>query len=214
MFSGATVAVTFLMLAAVLILSASRSDQLSQARLHQVVGYALTKSVEHVPYDQESVAVWDDAIIFAKNEFDLKWVDINLGVWMYEYFKHDRSYVLNAEDQVIYSMADGKQVSVSRRLPMGKIPEVVAELRKRIRNGALDRYERGQQRVPRAFDLGYVDGRPAIISAMPLVSDTGEIAQTRGTEKRDRQYQIFGQHLPSRSSCRLSVERCQVFKDR
>lgn len=179
--SGLTVAFTFFMLAAVLILSANRSDQLSQARLHQVVEYALTKSIERVPYDQESVAVWDDAVKFVKG-IDLKWVDINLGVWMYEYFKHDRSYVLNAEDQVLYSMADGKQVSVSRRLPLGKIPEVVAELRKRIRSGELDRYERGQQRVPRALDLGYVDGRPAVISSMPLVSDTGEVAQGRGTE--------------------------------
>ena len=170
------------MLGAVLILSASRSDQLSQARLHQVVEYALAKNVERVPYDQESVAIWDDAVRFAKDEFDLKWVDINLGVWMYDYFKHDRSYVLNAEDQVLYGMADGKQVSASRRLPMGKIPEVVAELRERIRKGALDRYEKGQERVPRAFDLGFVDDRPAIISAMPLVSDTGEITQPRGTE--------------------------------
>jgi sensor domain CHASE-containing protein len=114
------------------------------------------------------VAVWDDAIKYAKDKLDLKWVHINLGAWMYDYFKHDRSYVLNAEDQVLYSMADGKQVSVGRRLPMGKIPEVVSELRERIRNGALDRYEKGQQRVPRAFDLGFVDDRPAIISAIDL----------------------------------------------
>ena len=113
------------MLGAVLILSASRSDQLSQARLHQVVEYALAQNVERVPYDQESVAIWDDAVRFAKDKFDAKWVDINLGVWMYDYFKHDRSYVLNAGDQVLYGMADGKQVSASRRLPMGKIPEVV-----------------------------------------------------------------------------------------
>ena len=179
--SGLTVAFTFFMLAAVLMLSAKRSDQLSQARLHQVVEYALAKSIERVPYDQESVAIWDDAIKFVQG-FDHKWVDINLGVWMYDYFKHDRSYVLNAEDQVVYSMADGKQVSVSRRLPLGQIPQVVAELRKKIRSGELDRYDRGQQRVPRALDLAYVDGRPAIISSMPLVSDTGEITQARGTE--------------------------------
>ena len=89
MLSGLTVAFTFLVLAAVLILSASRSDQLSQQRLQQVVEYALAKSVERVPYDQESVAVWDDAVKYAKNKLDLKWVDINLGVWMYDYFKHD-----------------------------------------------------------------------------------------------------------------------------
>ena len=70
--SGLTVAFTFLVLAAVLIMSASRSDQLSQARLHRVVEYALAKSVEHVPYDQESVAIWDDAVKYAKDKLDLK----------------------------------------------------------------------------------------------------------------------------------------------
>jgi len=171
-----------LILFAMLILSASRSDQLSHARLHQVVEYALAKSVERVPYDLESVAIWDDAVKNVKNNFDLKWVDINLGVWMYDYFKHDRTYILNAQNQVLYSMADGKQLSVSRRLPMGKIAELVSVLRQRISEGALDRYDKGQERVPRAVDLGFVDARPAIVSVMPLVSDTGEVTQQRGTE--------------------------------
>jgi len=179
--SAATVAFTILLVGSMLFLSATQSDQLSRKRLHQVVQYALGKSIEKVPYDQESVAIWDDAVKNVR-EFDAKWVDINLGVWMFEYFKHDRSYVLNGENNVLYAMADGKLISVSRRLPVGKVAELVAALRRQIRDGALDRYDNGQERIPRAVDLGFVEDRPAIVSVMPLVSDTGEVPQARGTE--------------------------------
>jgi diguanylate cyclase (GGDEF)-like protein len=165
-----------------LYLSATESDQLSRERLHQVVQYALGKSIEKVPYDQESVAIWDDAVKNVRDKFDAKWVDINLGVWMFDYFKHDRTYVLNGQNNVLYAMADGKQFSASRRLPVGKVAELVAALRQQVRDGALDRYDNGQERIPRAVDLGYVESRPAIVSVMPLVSDTGEITQPRGTE--------------------------------
>lgn len=180
--SAATVAFTILLLGSTLYLSATQSDQLSRERLHQVVQYALRKSIEKVPYDQESVAIWDDAVKNVREKFDAKWVDINLGVWMFDYFKHDRSYVLDGENSVLYAMADGKRVSVSRRLPMGKVAELVAALRQQVRDGSLDRYDDGQERIPRAVDLGFVEDRPAVVSVMPLVSDTGEIVQPRGTE--------------------------------
>lgn len=180
--SAATVALTILLLGSMLHLAATESDQISRERLHQVVEYALGKSIEKVPYDQESIAIWDDAVKNVRDKFDAKWVDINLGVWMFDYFKHDRSFVLNGENQVLYAMADGKQVSVGRRLPMGKVADLVGKMRQQVRDGALDRYDNGQERIPRAVDLGFVEGRPAIISVMPLVSDTGEMPQPRGTE--------------------------------
>jgi diguanylate cyclase (GGDEF)-like protein len=180
--SGATVAFTILLIASMLYLSAMQSDNLSRERLHKVVELALGKSIEKLPYDQESVAIWDDAVKNVKSAFDPKWVDINLGVWMFEYFKHDRSYVLNAENSVLYAMADGKQVSVSRRLPVGKVAELVAVLRQRVREGALDRYNNGQEKLPRTVDIGFVEDRPSIVSVMPLVSDTGELPQATGTE--------------------------------
>lgn len=117
----------------------------------------------------------------AKSAFDAKWVVINLGVWMFGYFKHDRSYVLNAENSG-YTLADGKQVSVSRRPSVGKIAELVATLRQRLNEGALDRYNNGQEKLPRTVDFGFVEDRPSIVSVMPLVSDTGELPQATGTE--------------------------------
>lgn len=179
--SAATVALTIVLLGAMAYLAATESDEIGRERLHQVVEYALGKSIEKVPYDQESVAIWDDAVKNVKN-FDSKWVDINLGVWMYDYFKHDRIYVVNDESQVLYAMADGRQATVSRRVPMGMIADLISKMRQQIRDGALDRYDNGQDRVPRAVDLGFVERRPAIVSVMPIVSDTGEVPQPRSTE--------------------------------
>lgn len=179
--SAATVALTIILLGAMAYLAAHESDEVARGRLHQVVEYALGKSIEKVPYDQESVAIWDDAVKNVKT-FDAKWVDINLGVWMYDYFKHDRIYVVNDEDQVLYAMTDGKQASVTRSAPMGMVADLIRKMREQIRDGALDRYDDGQQRVPRALDLGFIERRPAIVSAMPIVSDTGEVPQPRGAE--------------------------------
>jgi diguanylate cyclase (GGDEF)-like protein len=179
--SAATVALTILLLGTMAYLAATESDEIGRERLHQVVEYALGKSIEKVPYDQESVAIWDDAVKNVKN-FDAKWVDINLGVWMYDYFKHDRIYVVNDKNQVLYAMADGRQATVSRRVPIGMIADLISKMRQQIRYGTLDRYDSGQQRVPRAVDVGFIERRPAIVSVMPIVSDTGEVPQPRGTE--------------------------------
>lgn len=60
--SGATVGFTILLIASMVYLSAMQSDNLSRERLHKVVELALNKRIEKIPYDQESVAIWDDAV--------------------------------------------------------------------------------------------------------------------------------------------------------
>jgi diguanylate cyclase (GGDEF)-like protein len=162
--------------------SAVRADSATKDRLSQIVAYALEKSVEKIPYDQESVAYWNEAVVNTRNAFDEKWVDVNLGVWMYDYFKHDRVAVLDAKDHVLYAMADGKQVPAGDRVPDATIARLATQLRQEISAGALDAYEAGKIRIPRAEDIGIVEGRPAIVSVMVLVPHSGDVVQARGTE--------------------------------
>lgn len=162
--------------------SATRADTASTDRLYQTVSYALGKATEKIPYDQESVAFWNEAVVNTRDAFNEQWVDVNLGVWMYDYFKHDRVNILDARDRIVYAMADGKKVVPSTPFPNAVIGGLAAELRRSIAAGALDRYDAGQTRIPRAQDLGMVDGRPAIVSVMVLVPHSSEVAQTRGTE--------------------------------
>jgi diguanylate cyclase (GGDEF)-like protein len=157
-------------------------DRAAQERQQRIVAFALAKSVEKIPYDQESVAIWDDSVVNVRNSFNPAWIDVNLGVWMYNYFKHDRVYILDAKDRALYTMADGKQVPTNGALPAGSMESLIWKLRQHIAAGGLDDYESGKARIPRAVDLGLHEQRPAIISVMPLVSDSTTVIQERGTE--------------------------------
>lgn len=162
--------------------SSKRADEATKSRLFQTVSYALEKSAEKIPYDQESVANWNDAVVNTRNAFDEKWVDVNLGVWMYTYFKHDRVNILSAGNRILYAMENGAQTSIGDGIPTETIGNLATQLRQAIASGALDTYEAGKARIPHAEDIGLVAGRPAIISVMPLVPHSSEVVQTRGTE--------------------------------
>ncbi len=162
--------------------STTQSDKITRDRQHRIVEFALARSIEKIPYDQESVAVWDDSVTNVHNAFDRHWVDVNLGVWMFDYFKHDRVYVVDAKSRVLYVMSEGVEVPTNGELPGQATNELVAKLRKSIADGALDDYEAGKTRIPRAVDLALVDERPAILSVMPLVPHSSAVSQERGTE--------------------------------
>jgi diguanylate cyclase (GGDEF)-like protein len=177
-----TVVFTALLVMGVAWWSATRADQATKTRLFQTVSYALKKSAEQISYDQESVAYWNEAVVNTRNVFDVNWVDVNLGVWMYDYFKHDRVDVLDAKDRVHYAMADGKQTGAGDGTSSPVVARLATQLRAAIAAGALDDYDAGKARIPRAEDFGVVEGRPAIISVMVLVPHSSEVVQERGTE--------------------------------
>ena len=162
--------------------SATRADQVAKDRYDQTVAYALRTATDKIPYDQESVAFWNEAVENTRNAFNEQWVDVNLGVWMHDYFKHDRIYVLDHNDRVLYAMADGTKVALSDRVANRAVELLAARLRQDIASGALDRFLAQKTRIPRAVDLDVIDDRPAIISVMPIIPHTTDIVQERGTE--------------------------------
>ncbi|HEX2840027.1 bifunctional diguanylate cyclase/phosphodiesterase [Hyphomicrobium sp.] len=177
----AFLAATLLVLGVVL-WSATRADQVARERLLQTVSFAVAQSALKIPYDQESVAIWDEAVLNTRNAFNPKWVNDNLGVWMYDYFKHDHVYVVDAKNRVSYAMTNGKQTDVGYGIADAEIELLATTLRKKISAGALDAFEAGKARIPRAEDFAILDGRPALISVMPLVPHSPAVAQERGSE--------------------------------
>ncbi len=177
-----TIAAAAVLVTTIVEWSAQRSDEISKSRQLRMAASALDREIQKIPYDQESVAVWDDSVKNVRNSFDERWVDINLGVWMSTYFKHDRSYILDAGNRVLYTMADGKQIKLDANPLAPEIVKLVRDLRQQIGRGALDLFENGTERIPRSVDLAVVDGHPSVISVMPLVPDSTAISQARGTE--------------------------------
>ena len=53
------------------------------------------------------MTVWDDSLEHLQGPLDFDWLDLNLGVWLHDYFGHDDVFVLNGRDEPVYAMADG-----------------------------------------------------------------------------------------------------------
>jgi diguanylate cyclase (GGDEF)-like protein len=176
-----TFVLTAILVVGVVLWSALRSDQVTKEWRSQLVSDALRTKLAKISTDQESVANWDEAVINTRNAFDRAWVDVNLGVWMHDYFKHDRAYVLDTENRVRYAMADGKQASVGDGTPEALIGTLARSLRQQIAT-APQGSTGAKTQIPRTRDLGFVEGRPAVVSVMTLVPHSTAVVQERGSE--------------------------------
>lgn len=153
--------------------------------------------------EQESIAVWDDAVINTKAGKEV-WIVDNISVWMYSYYGHDRVYILDAADRPIHAMREGKVLSpasYSEDEPV--LLPTVERVRRLIREPAKENQAGGPIKLV-AGDLVGLDGRPAILSIMPLVPGTDRVVQAPGSEYLHISVQfitdavlakIAGQHL-------------------
>lgn len=134
-----------------------------------------------VEREQESIAVWDDAVINTKAGNEV-WIVDNISVWMYSYYGHDRVYILDAGDRPIHAMREGKVMapaSYSEDEPV--LLPTVERVRRLIREPAKENQAGGPVKLV-AGDLVELDGRPAILSIMPLIPGTDRVVQAPGSE--------------------------------
>lgn len=168
-------AVAAMLLGGFLLWSASQIDDNAVTRQAQRVIHAVQALRVSTPREQESVALWDDAVTAARDR-DQTWLDYNIGDWMFAYFGHDESYVLGPDDAPIYASVDGKtrkpEAFATRRAALAPL---LADLRKLTSAGYLDT-------PPSVSDYVLLDGRPVMASIIPLISDTGNVVQPAGRE--------------------------------
>ncbi|MDB5506322.1 MAG: hypothetical protein JWR75_960 [Devosia sp.] len=164
--------------------STANIDQRSLQRETQSVEYAIGEILAGVPREQESVTVWDDAIIQTKFGFNQNWVHVNLGLWMHDFFGHDRTFVLDPSNTPVYAMDGGKLADTELfTADAAAFEPLIAELRGKIAAGLLDNYNAGTAvELAHAVDVTTVSGHPAIVSIAPIISDSSDIFQVQGTE--------------------------------
>lgn len=168
-------AVAAMLLGGFLLWSAGQIDENAVARQAQRVIHAIQSIRTSTPREQESVAIWDDAVVAARNR-NQDWLQTNIGKWMFDYFGHDESYVLAPDDRPVYASVDGRTRGLAAfDSRQAAILPLVDDLRKLTAAGYLDS-------PPHVVDYVLVDGRPAVASVMPLVSDSGNIQQPAGRE--------------------------------
>jgi diguanylate cyclase (GGDEF)-like protein len=175
---GATGAV----IAGLLAWSTLQADRVALDRQEKLASVVLAQSIARLPHDQESVTVWDEALRQVRAGVEPEWFDANLGIWMHSYFGHDRAYVLNAQDQAVYAMVEGRRAEPSSFSRIeATVRPLVDELRHMLAASSPPDLD-STVLSPGVTDLQVVDNHPAIVSVKPIVSDSGKIEQQAGTQ--------------------------------
>jgi diguanylate cyclase (GGDEF)-like protein len=178
-----TLMVVAVVVGAILEFSTRRSDQLALGRQYDRLNVAIAESMLTVASNQEASTYWDDAVIRTRQRpLDLVWLDNNLGVWFHTYYGFDQAYVLDERDTPVYAMQDGRRsrpdaFAVAQRPAL----ELAHKLRRELRVSYRPRLP-GEGRTAGAAELTVVAGRPAVVSVKPILSETGDIVQVRGSE--------------------------------
>ncbi|OJX18567.1 MAG: hypothetical protein BGO82_14740 [Devosia sp. 67-54] len=180
----ASLAVTVAATLAFVLWTAQGIDQRSLDRQIALARHVIALQLDRIPHDQQSATIWDDAVTHTKLSFDQTWISSNLGVWMHDFFGHDEAIVVDDRNRPIYDMADGKDTDIAHaEAQMPDLMPLLSDLRRRIAGGALDQYEaRTRATPPSVSDLATIGGIPSLVSLTPIVSDTGAIKQSRGSE--------------------------------
>ena len=157
-------------------------DERALTRQSGLVARAIRSNIAEIPYAQQSVAIWDDAIHFTRTAYDKDWLDNNLGIWMYDYYGLNAVAVFDDRDRPIYTMQEGTAPAPEFfQREAGTFSNLISELRADIAGGALERYGDGGP-YPAVTDIKLLNGRPAVVSVMPITMQTGDISQAVGTE--------------------------------
>ena len=171
-------AAAFLLVAGALLLATREADRIVWERQTQLVSHALAESFAKITHDQQSVSIWDESILHTRAVNDLDWLDANLGIWLHDYFGHDRAYVLDKNNRSIYAMVDGVQADPSSYTTAHTaLSPLVRKLRLAMPEAAME-----EAAAAHVLDLVMIEARPAIASIVPILSDTGTIVQEPGTE--------------------------------
>jgi diguanylate cyclase (GGDEF)-like protein len=158
-----------------------QADHVSLERQKIFFANGLQDQIAAVEREQESIAVWDDAVINAKAG-NVDWMVENISVWMYSYYGHNRVYVLDAANRPIHAMREGQVVApVSYGEDEPAILPSVEKLRLLMRQPTNENQTGGQAKMV-AEDLVSLGGKPAILSIMPLVPSSDRITQAPGSE--------------------------------
>lgn len=158
-----------------------QADHVSLERQKIFFANGLQDQIAAVEREQESIAVWDDAVINAKAG-NADWMVENISVWMYSYYGHNRVYVLDAANRPIHAMREGQVVApASYGEDEPAILPSVERLRLLMRQPTNENQTGGQAKMV-AEDLVSLGGKPAILSVMPLVPSSDRVTQAPGSE--------------------------------
>jgi len=164
--------------------SAASVDERALDRQNTMVAHMLISRSEAITRDQASLAVWDDAVRNTALNFNLDWTNFNIGLWSHSFFEHDQTILLNSSGRAIYMMVGGKMVANYRYNAIAPTLEpLFSELRTRIQAGQIQDFLSGRStQLPGVTDFAVIEGKPALVAMLPIISDTRSLNQVPGSE--------------------------------
>lgn len=161
----------------------SIADTTAEEREERLAERHLADAIASVPVQQRSATIWDEGVIRTGMR-DQQWMDENLGAWMQSYFGHNENYVLDPSDTPYFASIAAEVRSPDIYEARARvIAPLVTQLRAEMAEaseGVDDPFEEFAE-LSAVAALQFDDG-VAIVSVVPIISDTGETAQALGTE--------------------------------
>ncbi len=161
----------------------SRSDAVSVDRQVRTTRHAINASIDTLAHEQETAAVWDDALIqLAKPDLDRRWIDQNIGFWFYTMFGHNEVFILDGRDHPVYAAVKVKRADPRHFEGLrADVKMLIDGVRGRLHgrpylHDRLPHHElppgstvETSDKAIHASRLLLVEGRPAVASAMLMV---------------------------------------------
>ncbi|MDB6454917.1 putative bifunctional diguanylate cyclase/phosphodiesterase [Falsirhodobacter sp. 20TX0035] len=132
---------------------------------------ALASLLQAQPKDQQSSAIWNDAVLRVREE-DEDFMEGNLGVWMQEFFGHDRDFVLRPNGTPVYASAALATVPVDAQ---AEVYPAIAPLVARLREQVLEAESAEDAAALTALDVVTLADGPALASVVPIVPENEDI---------------------------------------
>ncbi|ARQ10754.1 sensor histidine kinase protein [Rhizobium etli] len=162
-------------------LAAVKVDDLYLRRQADFVRQGLDEQIKALPPEQESVTKWDDAFLYSKQR-NHEWLLDNLGRWTSHYFGHDRTYIFDDTNRLLFAFRDGTD-TMPPRLGSDDGEEMTA-LAGEARVALVERKRTGGEPLGQLARVRtiLIGNRPAITSARPILPSSTRMQIEAGQE--------------------------------
>ncbi|WP_221153703.1 sensor histidine kinase [Rhizobium lentis] len=162
-------------------LAAVKVDDLYLRRQADFVGQGLEEQISALPREQESVTKWDDAFLYAKQR-NHEWLLDNVGRWTSRYFGHDRTYIFDDTNRLMFAFRDGTD-AMPPRLGSDDGQEMTA-LAGETREALIESKKPGGEPLGQLARVRtiMIGNRPAITSARPILPSSTRMQIEAGQE--------------------------------
>ncbi|MFD2647660.1 putative bifunctional diguanylate cyclase/phosphodiesterase [Devosia albogilva] len=186
--------------------AASRIDDEAIAHETRAIRNGIAEVVDRIPTDQETVTVWDDAVLQVRVG-DPVWIDDNLTAWVSDYYGHDYVFLLGADDQPLRAAAGGEAVGPEVFASFAALAPLVSDLRARMAEtseGLADSTAAVTGLGASDFIL-LDDGRVAAASVRPVIPSTDRVSQAPGSEAIHISVRLLDQDLLAEIADRYDI---------